>query len=203
MSDTKGTLLPANPRTGQPERPNGAVHVGCLVMKNVLASATEAETGACFNGTQDAVPFRNTLIEMGHPQPATLIIIDNQCAEGILAGTVKQRRSKSMDMRYYWIKDRIAQGQFQIVWRAGKQNLADYFTKFHPVAHHVKMRTIYLVNCLAVRKCCKGVFSGTNIRYTDVTQQSVRRHGKQIAQAVKQIAQSGKSKPAVIIRRLT
>jgi hypothetical protein len=30
-----------------------------------------------------------------------------------------------MDMRFYWIKDRVKQGQFNVYWGPGYQNLAD------------------------------------------------------------------------------
>ena len=169
LSDLKGSLIPADPVAGLPARPNGAVHVIYVIMKNVLASATEAKTGAVFTGCQDAVPIRQALIELGHPQPPTPVQVDNACAVGILNNTVKQRRSKAMDMRFYWVKDRIAQGQFKFFWKPGKSNLADYFTKFHSPAHHIAMRTVYPINALTAshRVCCKGVFSGTNIPYTE------------------------------------
>ena len=54
---------------------------------------------------------------------------DNACASGIINDTVKQRRSKAMDMRFYWIKDRVAQDQYVVHWRKGSNNLANYFTK--------------------------------------------------------------------------
>jgi hypothetical protein len=44
---------------------------------------------------------------MGHPQLATPIQTDNECAPGIVNNTVKQRRSKAIEMRFYWIKDRV------------------------------------------------------------------------------------------------
>jgi hypothetical protein len=47
-----------------------------------------------------------------------------------------------MDMRFYWIKDRVRQGQFNVYWGPGYQNLADYFTKHHLPAHHRRMREI-------------------------------------------------------------
>ncbi len=39
-------------------------------------------------------------------------------------------------MRYHWLKDRIAQKQFQLYWAPGKLNKADYYTKHFPPAHH-------------------------------------------------------------------
>ena len=46
-----------------------------------------------------------TLEELGHPQPPTPIKTDNTTANGIINGTVKQQRSKAIDMRFYWLKD--------------------------------------------------------------------------------------------------
>jgi hypothetical protein len=79
-------------------------------MSVVLSSATEAELGALFFNGKEAAMLRTTLHDMGHPQPATPIQTDNACAAGITNGTVKQRRSKAMDMRFYWIRDRVQPG---------------------------------------------------------------------------------------------
>jgi hypothetical protein len=67
------------------------------------------------------------------------MITDNQVACGIANDSVKQKRSKAMDMRFYWIRDRVRQGQFLIYWRPGETNRANYFTK-----HHRRMRPVYL-----------------------------------------------------------
>lgn len=123
---------------------NGAITVYCQILKTVVSSAAEAELGALFLNSQNACPLRVALEEMGHPQPATPIQTDNSTACGIINDTVKQKRSKSMDMRFYWIRDRVRQGQFRIYWKAGSGNLADYFSKHHPIAHHQSMRSKYL-----------------------------------------------------------
>jgi hypothetical protein len=49
-----------------------------------------------------------------------------------------------MDMRFYWIKDRVKQGQFNVYWGPGYQNLADYFIEYHSPAHHKIMRETYI-----------------------------------------------------------
>jgi hypothetical protein len=69
---------------------------------------------------------------------------DNSTAYGIATGTVKQKRSKAIDMRFYWLCDRVRQKQFYIYWCPGAGNKADYFTKHHPTAHHRAMRPRYL-----------------------------------------------------------
>jgi hypothetical protein len=49
-----------------------------------------------------------------------------------------------MDMRFYWIKDRVEQQHFNVGWAPGNTNLGDYFTKHHSPAHHKRMRPYYL-----------------------------------------------------------
>ena len=78
-----------------------------------------------------AVPARKTLEEMGHPHS---VVINN----------IQSRRTKAMDMRFYWLRCRDAQGQFRYYWMPGAQNLADYFTKHFPGAHHKAMRPQFL-----------------------------------------------------------
>ena len=131
LSDNKGITF------------NGPVLVLAKVIKNVMASAAEAELGALFMNGQEAIGLRNCLEAMGYPQPATPMKTDNNTANGILNNTMKQKRSKAIDVRFYWLRDRAQQGQFYIFWDAGKNNLADYFTKHHPAAMHKLMRPIH------------------------------------------------------------
>ena len=123
---------------------NGAIYILTKLIKAVMASAAEAECGGLFMNAQEAVPIRTTLQELGHPQPPTTIRTDNSTAHGIMNRTVKQRKSKSMDMKLWWLIDRIQQKQFKVSWAPGKYNLADYFSKKHPAKHHRKVRPIYV-----------------------------------------------------------
>ena len=90
------------------------------------------------------IPMRQCLIELGHPQPPTPLKTDNSTATGILTGTIKQKRSKAIDMRFYWLKDRVKQRQFDVYWAPGLNNLADYTTKHHSGKHHRQLRPIQL-----------------------------------------------------------
>ena len=69
---------------------------------------------------------------------------DNSTAQGIINNTIKQKRSKAMDMRFYWLRDRTKQGHFHIYWEPGQHNLADLPTKHHPGSHHKRLRPIYV-----------------------------------------------------------
>ena len=58
--------------------------------------------------------------------------------------TVKQKMSKTMDMRFYWLQDRVDQGMFRVYWVPGKENLGDYYMKKFAPANHKNVRPIYL-----------------------------------------------------------
>ena len=112
----------------------------------MTALATEAEISVVFRNEQDAIMLRQALEFMGYPQPATPIQMDNECALGILTNFVKQWRFKATNIRFYWLKCRIKQGQFYIYWRRGSYNLVDYFTKHYYLSHHKIMRSTCLIN---------------------------------------------------------
>ena len=133
-----------HPKTSPPT--NRAIHILSSTMKNVLSSAAEAELRALFHNVKDADALRLTLENMGHTQPSTPITTNNKCASGIANKTVKQRRSKAIDMWYYWVHDRIKQGHFHVFWCPGTENWADYITKHYPHIHHRCVRSQYLLD---------------------------------------------------------
>ena len=51
---------------------NGAILNTSTIVRNVMASTSEAECGALSNNTNKAVSLRTTLHEMVHPQPRKL-----------------------------------------------------------------------------------------------------------------------------------
>jgi Reverse transcriptase (RNA-dependent DNA polymerase) len=122
----------------------GTVLATTAIMNSVLASASEAEIVALFENTRKATILRTTIEEMVYPQPPTPVQTDNSTACGIANDNIKQQRSRAIDMRFYWIHDRVQQQQFNIYWAPGKRNLADYYTKNHSAAHHQQMRSLYL-----------------------------------------------------------
>ena len=115
--------------------PNGNVHALSSILDVVVSSVLEAESAGVFINAQVALPIRATLHDLGYPQPPTPIICDNLTAVAILTGEFPPKRSRAMDMRFHWVRDRIRQGQFALSWLPGSVNLADYFTKVHPASH--------------------------------------------------------------------
>ena len=95
---------------------------------------------------REAVYVRIILAEMGHKQPPTPIQTDNAMAEAVtvINGKIQPKRTKAMDMRFHWLRDRESQEQFRFHWRPGKLNFADYWTKHHSSKHHRHVRREFL-----------------------------------------------------------
>ena len=104
-----------------------------------------SELGALFRNAKTTVPMRKTLEELGHAQPLTPIQTDNSTAYGVVNNKIIPKATKAMDMRFYWLKDRESQKQFNIHWRPRKK-LADYWTKSSSTLHHQMIRPIILSN---------------------------------------------------------
>ena len=85
---------------------NGAIHVECKALKHVVASAVESETGGIFVNGQFAIPIRHTLIALEHLQPPTPLKTENFTAYKFVHNDMKQKMSKSWDMRFSWLRDR-------------------------------------------------------------------------------------------------
>jgi len=119
---------------------NGAILNISKIMTSVNSSAADAELGALYINACEAVAIRNLLHEMGHKQPKTPMQTDNSTALGVVNSNIQPRRTKSMDMRYYWLRCRDSQGKFRYYWKPGPTNKADYYTKHFPASHHVETR---------------------------------------------------------------
>ena len=124
---------------------NGPIHVECCTLRHVVTSAAEAETAALFFSTQTALEIVHILHALGHPQFDILVKTDNETAAVFENDTLKQKRSKSWDVRFHWLLEQQKKKQFNIYWDKGSNNLADYHTKHHPPHHHRKMRKTYIL----------------------------------------------------------
>jgi hypothetical protein len=127
-------------------RDNGPVDVVSAIIPSVVSSAFEAEYAALFLNGRTAEELRGTLDDLGWPQAATPITSDNSTAIGIGNRKSKQRRSKAIDMRYHWIRDRVDQRHFTLSWAPGATNRADFFTKLHSAAHNKEQRHHYVLD---------------------------------------------------------
>ena len=89
------------------------------------------------------IPVCQTLIEMGWKQPPSPIQTDNSTAAGVVNKTIIQRKRKSMDLRFYWLRCRELQGQFRFYLAPGHLNWGDYSIKHHPPIYHTNNRPLF------------------------------------------------------------
>ncbi len=113
-------------------------------MRFVVTSAAEAKLGVLYDNCQTGMMFRLMLNKMGHPQPKTPMHCDNATTVGIANNSIKLQRSHSMEVGFFWVGDKCAQGINDITWHPGVENLADYQSKHCLGSHHVNVRPWYL-----------------------------------------------------------
>jgi hypothetical protein len=122
---------------------NGPILIISKRLPQVSSSTAESEYGGLYVNAQAACPLRLTLSDFGYPQQSTTLVYDNEVAGKVAKGTAKQKRSKAFATRYHWIRDRVRLKEYNLVWKRGTHNLADFFTKAHPVHHFKSMQTIF------------------------------------------------------------
>ncbi len=123
---------------------NGVFHISTTILRFVVASAAKVEFGALYHNCQTGIIFQLTLAKMGHPQPKNLVHGDSATAVSIPNNSIKRQHSRSMEMRFFWIGDKMAQDMYDLSWHPGQENLADYQSKHHIGSHHVAVRPWYL-----------------------------------------------------------
>jgi hypothetical protein len=91
---------------------NGAVLFITQIIKFDMASAAKSELAALFITAREMIPHHQTLIDMEWPQPKSPIQTDNSTAAGVVNNSIVPRRSKMMDMCFWWLHCRASQDQF-------------------------------------------------------------------------------------------
>jgi hypothetical protein len=94
-----------------------SLHIERRIMKNVMASASDTETRALFHNGQEIARIHQILKELDYEQPGpTRLTTDNSTADGFANKRTKIKPSKATDMRFYWIQDRVQQGELAVHW---------------------------------------------------------------------------------------
>jgi hypothetical protein len=112
-------------------------------MKFVISSAAKDKLKALYTVAKEMVPLRQTLNKMGWPQPRNPIQMDNSTAVEVTNHTIVPRKTKSMDLRLWWLRCCESQENFCFYWDKGSRNLANYHTKHHPPIYHKSNRPTY------------------------------------------------------------
>ncbi len=131
-------------KDSNPIKLNSAFFTLCAILQFVVAPAAGAKLGALFLNCKEDMIFHMTLEEFVHLQPKTQVHCNNTTAVSIGNITVKRQRSRSMEMRYFWVCDKVAQDAYNVRWHPGQGNLADYQSKHHIGTHHQAVCPWYL-----------------------------------------------------------
>ena len=125
---------------------NGPVLTIAQIIKGVISSAYEAGLGGLYICAKDMVPLRQSIIEMGWPQPRSHIQCDNSTAIGVANENIISCKTKPTDMQFHWLRCRDAQGKFRYFWAPGSKNLGNYSTKNHPPIYYLSQRKIQQIS---------------------------------------------------------
>ena len=80
---------------------NSPILSECSILWHVMLSAAEVEIVGVFTNANNAEMLRQILLKLGHRKPPTLIQTDNTMARDIITNTVKQCKTRAMDMHFY------------------------------------------------------------------------------------------------------
>ncbi len=115
----------------------GAVTWSSKKQPTVALSTMEAEYMALAHTAREVIWLRALLTELGlPPDGATTIFVDNQSAIKFAENPIFHARSKHIDIRHHFVRERMASNEVKVQHCASEENLGDIFTKGLPRPLH-------------------------------------------------------------------
>jgi hypothetical protein len=109
---------------------NGAIRSRSSKQRLVSKSSTESELIGLSDELSQVIWTRNFLIEQGYNQLPANIHQDNKSTMVIAAkGKSNSPRCRHINIRYYFVKDKIATGDVRLTHTGTNDMIADFFTK--------------------------------------------------------------------------
>lgn len=116
----------------------GAITWGCRKQQTVALSTTEAEYMALSAATQEAMWLRNLNVELLNEDSSMSIFCDSQSAISLACTDIYHPRSKHIDVRHHYIREKLATGEIAVTAVASECMVADILTKGLPRPKHVQ-----------------------------------------------------------------
>jgi hypothetical protein len=108
----------------------GAFYVQSSKQRIVSKSSTEAELVAVSDGLGEVIWARNFLLGQGVPLGPAVVYQDNKSTMALMAkGRSTSARTKHINIRYFFVKDRVEAGEVVIKYAPTEDMLADLLTK--------------------------------------------------------------------------
>jgi hypothetical protein len=109
---------------------NGPICWSSKRQTNVAPSTTEAEYMAGTQTIKEAIWLRRLLKDLGDEQTSpTVINMDNQSAIKLAQNPVFHARTKHIDMRYHFIREKVESQEVELTFCGTNSMLADLMTK--------------------------------------------------------------------------
>ncbi|KAF5797362.1 putative RNA-directed DNA polymerase [Helianthus annuus] len=99
------------------------------LQKSVALSTTEAEYMAVAEASKELIWLKNFLNELGKEQDDCALFCDNQSAIHLAKNPVFHSKTKHIQLRYHFIRERINDGTLKLEKIKGTENPADMLTK--------------------------------------------------------------------------
>ena len=113
---------------------------GCAIswkaqlQSTVALSTTEAGYMAVKEGFKETIWLKGLFGELDNSRNVTTVFCDNQSAIFLAKDQMFHDRTKHIDVRYHFVREVIARGDFKVIKIHTNDNPADVFTKCLPVA---------------------------------------------------------------------
>jgi len=108
---------------------DGPISVDSSRQKLNTKSTMESEIVGASDGSNNIFYLRNFLIEQGYRMGPAKLYQDNQSTLAILKTGQMSKRSRHINIRYFYLKDRVDQGEFELEYIPTDEMLADLLTK--------------------------------------------------------------------------
>lgn len=108
----------------------GAISWMSRLQQTVALSSAEAEYMAVCEAAKEAIYLRRVLKSLGYEQEGpTIIYEDNQACIAMSENPVLHKRTKHIDMRYHFTRERVQSQEIKLRYVATQYQLADLLTK--------------------------------------------------------------------------
>ena len=107
----------------------GPVVWQCRKQATVAVSSTEAEFVALSEATKDILWMTYMLTELGIPYEVPRIYTDSQSSMDWAKNASHHQRNKHVALKYFFVRDVVANNTVQIAYISTKENIADILTK--------------------------------------------------------------------------
>lgn len=100
--------------------------------KCVALSTTESEYMAASNAIKELLWLQNLLMELIGADVKTTFLMDNQSAIRLIKNPEFHKRTKHIDVRYHFIREKFEEGRFNLDFVPSEEQVADVLTKGLP-----------------------------------------------------------------------